>query len=46
MPHTLRLSFRFASKVQIGDDVLIHKNDKFTPEKVTDISGITMQGEH
>ena len=47
VPHTnIRLSFRFASKVQIGDDVLIHKDDEFTPEKVIDISRITMQGEY
>ena len=46
VPHTnIRLSFRFASKVQIGDDVLVQKNDKFTPEKVIDISRIAMQGE-
>ena len=45
VPHTnIKLSFRFASKVQIGDEVLIQKNDEFTPEKVIDISRITMQG--
>ena len=42
----IRLPFRFANKIIIGDDVLIKKNDKLTPEKVTHISSLTMQGKY
>ena len=36
--------FRYAEKVSIGDEILVHGIYKFTPEKVIKVSDIMMQG--
>ena len=38
------LSCRFAHDVAAGDCVLIQKNDQLAPEKVINVSSITIQG--
>ena len=39
-----QLLFRFADKILMGDDVLVNGNDELSPEKVTNVTGFTMQG--
>ena len=38
------VSFRFAEQISVGDEVIVPKNDDFSPAKVTNVSVITMQG--
>ena len=38
------LSFRYAAQVSVGDEVIIARNDKLMPAKVTNVSRIIIQG--
>ena len=40
------MCFSYADKVSVDDDVLVQTNDKFTPDKVTNVSSFMMQGLH
>ena len=44
--HAKSFLFRHASKVLIGDDVLVQGNDELTQAKVINISSITKQGDY
>ena len=37
--------FRYGNDVAIGDEVLTQENDELTPEKVSDVSTFTIQGD-
>ena len=39
-----QLSYSFADEVIIGNDVLVQENGELVPEKVTEVSSVTMQG--
>ena len=40
------LSFRYADKVSIGDDVLVQRNGTLIPDKVIGLSNFKMQGKY
>ena len=37
---------RYADQLSITDEVLVHQNDKLTPDKVINVSSLIMQGDY
>ena len=44
--YTWFVSFRYANKVSLGDEVLIHRNGEMTTTKVINITKTLMQGKY
>ena len=44
--YNTKLCFRYADKVSIGDEILVHETNLITQGRVINMSSITMQGNH
>ena len=38
------MSYRYADQLSMDDDILVQINDNFVPAKITNVSGLKLQG--